>query len=148
MAGFGNRSGLVKRLTIIPMNLVRKYASIFIVALASLFALAIVIDEYADYQRGQQDMLVVACEEFDSTDIEWNEGDDVEDWHFVCKALSPAIMYYHIATPVVASGIHRSFEQWRGLVRKYSPESIVLLRNAVSGMNPTWICTAFFLSTN
>lgn len=130
------------------MKLIRKYASIFFLLMGCVFTVSFVIDECADYKSVQQDLCVEATVEFDVDDLEWNEGDDVEDWHFVCKTLSPAIMYYHIATPVVASGIHRSFEQWRGLVRKYSPESIVPLRNAVSGMNPTWICTAFFLSTN
>lgn len=127
------------------MKLFRKYAPILIIALAGLFALSIVIDEYADYQRGQQDMLVVACEEFDASDIEWNEGDDVEDGHFVCSTVSTSIRCFHHTTPLAASIIHRSIEQWRGLVRKYSPERIIPFRNPASGMNPTRIFTAFFL---
>lgn len=126
------------------MNFIRRYAAIFIIALVSLFVVAIVVDEYGDYQRGQQDMLVEACEEIDEVDIEWNEGDDVEDWHFVCNETSPMIRYEIKSSLAVESDIHRSIEQWRGLVRKYYPGRIININKQASGMNPMRICTVFF----
>ena len=80
-----------------------------------------VVDECADYKSVQQDLCVEASAEFDVEDLEWNEGDDVDDWHFVCNMVSSDTQYINNFEPGISSDIHRSSEQWRGLVRKHSP---------------------------
>ena len=89
--------------------------------MGSVFLVSFVTDEYADYKNVQQDLSVEASVEFDVDDLEWNEGDDVEDWHFVCNMSSKGIRYINNDEPAVTNDIHKSLEQWRGLVRKYSP---------------------------
>lgn len=79
------------------------------------------VDEYADYKSVQRDMCVEASVEFDVEDLEWDEGDDADDWHFVCNMAASDIQYINNFEPAISSDIHRSSEQWRGLVRKYSP---------------------------
>lgn len=109
------------------MKLIRKYASIFFLLMGGVFIVSFVIDECADYKSVQQDLSVEATVEFDADDLEWNEGDDVDDWHFVCNVSSSEIRYINNFEPAISSDIHRSSEQWLGLVRKYSPRKNINL---------------------
>lgn len=103
------------------MKTIRKYAPIVFLLIGCMFVVSCFIDECADYKCVQQDLCVEAAVEFDVDDLEWNEGDDVDGWYFACNVLSSNIQYVNIVVPVVSSDIHRSSEQWMGLVRKHSP---------------------------
>ena len=53
----------------------RQYASIMLIALMGLFAVALALDEYNDHRRTMEDLRIESCVEIETEDYEWDETD-------------------------------------------------------------------------
>lgn len=102
----------------------RKYASVMLVVMMSLFAVALAFDEYGDDLRAMADLQTETCVELQSVDMEWDEdGTDNGDGQL---CMNSALC---VANDLTAAGQSRhehsaalqSDKQRRGLVRRYAP---------------------------
>lgn len=89
----------------------------------SAFAVALVLDEYGDWQRVAQDLLVESCMEMEAEDYEWDEADE-----FSGVASTSVRMLQGASFVMLLSSCNRlntssllSDEHKRGLVRRYVP---------------------------
>ena len=102
-------------------QIIRKYAPLMLVAMMSLFAVAVAIDEYNDSRRIADDLRIESCMELETEDYEWDEG--------LTQSLTPALTPHHtsLLNGSCLSLLGRrergfiSDKQRLGLVRHYAP---------------------------
>ena len=100
--------------------IIRKYASMVLVVLMSLFVVALVMDEYNDNRRITEDLRIENTMELETEDYEWDEG--------LTPNLTPVIIskgeernYMSLLTDYQLSAPYISDKQKLGLVRRYAP---------------------------
>ncbi|MBR1426997.1 MAG: hypothetical protein IJ581_06045 [Paludibacteraceae bacterium] len=104
---------------------IRKYASLLVLVLMSVFAVALVLDEYGDCRRAAQDVLIETCAEIEADDYEWDE-DGTDNWDGRDNVQSSDVRCTKVlcledSTTGLNAVSLSSNEQKRGLVRRYAP---------------------------
>ena len=131
------------------LDVLRKHAAMCLLVMIGLFTVAAFADAYGDAQRGAQTLCVQASNEVSQEDIDFDDFDDIDDLITPAAEDGRAFGTCNCVAQRLLSRGHRSDEWWRGLVRRVFPRPMpIVCAGHASGMNPTWICTAFVLLTN
>ncbi|MBQ7531386.1 MAG: hypothetical protein IJT12_06730 [Paludibacteraceae bacterium] len=118
----------------IVIQLFRKYASVVVLTLMSVFGVCLVADEWDDMQRAWEDLQIEAMAEIEVEDFEWDEdGCDNGDGQVRLRMnLSDGIVSVAISQvqPTCSTAL-QSDEQKRGLVRRYAPRKGIVCTNYI-----------------
>lgn len=105
--------------------LFRKYASVVVLTLMSLFVVVLAIDESADRNRILADLTFETCVEWETADIEWDEdGADNGDGQLqptVFSAINAPSYLIAEENLSLCSTSLQSEKQRLGQVRRYAP---------------------------
>ena len=126
----------------------RKYAKLLMPILLGLFFVTFVIDDYADEPRKTKGVVAECLAEMEADETEWEEDDLPEEAYLGKYSLEINGTEYVFLCSMNLSSSQLSAEQFRGLVRRYSPRPISTYINLINnGTNLIQVC-AFFHSEN
>ena len=112
----GKRAGILSTFAAM-FGTFRNIASVILVVLMGICAIALVMNEYHDANRIGQELCMENCLEPDADESEWDDDNDMPDGAFGSVTLCPLyILHPDISVPANSSA-RRSLKQMRGLVR-------------------------------
>ena len=122
----------------------RKYAKLLMPILLGLFFVTFVIDDYADEPRKTKGVVAECLAEMEADESECEEDDFAEEASFGSYSLIPnGIACVFLGTMQLSSS-KQSAEQFRGLVRRYAPRSILTYNQLFNnGMDLIQVCAIF-----
>ncbi|MBR1877923.1 MAG: hypothetical protein IJ814_02830 [Paludibacteraceae bacterium] len=86
------------------------------------FGVALALDEYGDYYRAAQDVLIETCVEIEAEDYEWDEADEFSGTGIASPLPLPEGKGVEIMSAnAIQTNAYQSDDQKRGLVRRYAP---------------------------
>ncbi len=126
---------------------VRKYSNYLFFLLETMIRFPLLNHEVGDYNRELQDLQVIACVEYSADDMDWNEIDDMAECQKTLYLNVIKNTWHECSQILYSNGVQRSDEQWRGLVRRYSPRKVFLLIDTsfCNGTSPLGIVPYFIL---
>ena len=123
----------------------RKYVKLLIPILLGLFFVNFVIDDYADESRKTKGVIAECFAEMEADESECEEDDLVEEAAFSSYSLIPNGITYIFLGTMQLSLSKQSTEQFRGLVRRYTPRPLpTYITLIINGMNLILVCAIFY----
>ena len=105
----------------------RKYVSVLMLTLLSLFVVALCIDELSDVRRVVADLCIETCVEFESSDVEWDDnGADNGDGQIRLSVCFSSNLFFGMTMSILRATTiaMQSDKQKLGLVRRYAPRKL------------------------
>ena len=122
----------------------RKYAKLLMPILLGLFFVTFVIDDYADEPRKMKGIVAECFAEMEADESECEEDDIAEEASFSPYSLIPNGIACIVLGTMQLSSSKQSADQFRGLVRRYAPRSILTYNQLFNnGMDLIQVCAIF-----
>ena len=123
----------------------RKYAKLLMPILLGLFFVTFVIDDYADEPRKMKGVVAECFVEMEADESECEEDDFAEEANLGQYSSIPNEIACIVLGTMQLSSSKQSAEQFRGLVRRYAPRSILTYNQLFNnGMDLIQVCAIFY----